>query len=93
MGQFLHLKPANGRNPTCARRTLLQKEPPRFARWLNEFLKDGLHRAKMTVLALICISETSEQNMTKFKPYLTFIKMNLLMKKIWPLKARKAMMK
>ena len=51
------------------------------------------HRAKMTVLALMCISATSEHNMTKFQPYLTFMKINLLMEKNWPLKARKAMMK
>ena len=49
---------------------------------LLAFLGPGLQCAKMTVLALLCISETSEQNMMKFQTYLTFMKINLLMKKI-----------
>ena len=42
----------------------------------------GSHRVKMTVLTLICISETSYQSMTKIKSYLTFMKIYLLMKKM-----------
>ena len=52
-----------------------------------------LHSAKMIVLALFCISGTGEQKRTKFQPSPTFIKRNCLVKKNWPLKARKTMLK
>ena len=45
------------------------------------------------LLAHHCISGTSEQKIMKIKSSHTFSKRNCLMKKNWPLKARKAMLK
>ena len=51
------------------------------------------HCAMGAILDLLYKSKTSGGKVMKFTPSYTFTKRNILVKKFWPLKARKAMLK
>ena len=51
------------------------------------------HCALGAILDLLYKSKTSGGKVMKFTPSYTFTKRNILVKKFWPLKARKAMLK
>ena len=52
-----------------------------------------VHCALGAILDLLYKSKTSGGKVMKFSPSYTFTKRNILVKKFWPLKARKAMLK
>ena len=52
-----------------------------------------MHCALGAILDLLYKSKTSGGKVMKFTPSYTFTKRNILVKKFWPLKARKAMLK
>ena len=52
-----------------------------------------LHCALGAIWDLLYKSKTSGGKVMKFTPSYTFTKRNILVKKFWPLKARKAMLK
>ena len=52
-----------------------------------------IHCALGAILDLLYKSKTSGGKVMKFTPSYTFTKRNILVKKFWPLKARKAMLK
>ena len=54
---------------------------------------EQMHCALGTILDLLYKSKTNGGKVMKFTPNYTFTKRNILVKKFWPLKARKAMLK
>ena len=57
------------------------------------FRVSAIHCALGAILDLLYKSKTSGGKVMKFTPSYTFTKRNILVKKFWPLKARKAMLK